>query len=201
MLRMLTTLRRLATYGVGDPSPRGTNFLAVLAGRAAKRNRERTYRARILAMLVVCLYCAPAQAALAQAGNLIGSVTLDGPSARFTVGLVDPTPCDSTEGQDWPPFCLVVTDGGTHALVARLVLDPAQAYYDADEDLVQPYRGVVVWQGGQGAAPVSVGSATLELTATKEGHEAGALAIALDGLDQIPVGTTLNVELVASDQS
>jgi hypothetical protein len=157
----------------------------------------------ILSFLLV-LSSLPQSASAQEDEAPIGSLSVYGPTAQVVLPVSDPTTCTFPAPTNWPPLCVLISSAadanGTtaYALSATLIADPDQAYYDADEDLVHPYRGVFVWRGADATASAATGTASLELTATKEGHQTGSLSIAINGLDGVPTGTTLGVTLVSS---
>ncbi len=134
----------------------------------------------------------------------LGTISVDGPSARLTLTLTDPITCTAAAGvaETWPPLCVAITSdadaSGTtpYAFSGTLAYDPERAYYDADEDLVHAYYGTLTWSGAQSLTAPGASTASIELTATKEGHQSGVLVVVLNGIDDIPVGTRLSVALV-----
>jgi hypothetical protein len=134
----------------------------------------------------------------------IGTINVDGPSARLSLNITDPITCIGTAGveENWPPLCVAITSdadasgSAPYAFAGKLAYDPDRAYYDADEDLVHAYYGRLSWSGAQSVTPPGGSTASVELTATKEGHQSGLLVVVLNGLGDIPIGTRLSVALV-----
>jgi hypothetical protein len=170
-------------------------IMPTAAAGAAKLSRVRAW---LFAALLVAV---PARIVAAETDS-IGTISVDGPSARIELTVTDPITCGSVAGEDWPRLCMEVTSNvdasgqAAYAFTGTLVYDADRAYYDADEDLVHPYHGILTWSGAQ-PLPTLVGSAaSVELTATKEGHQSGLLVVVLNGIGDIPTGTRLSVALV-----
>jgi hypothetical protein len=177
-------------------------MLRIVPTVAAGDSKRSSLRALLVAAWLVA---AMVPAALAQADQS-GTISVDGPSARLTLPITDPITCGASAGvgagENWPPLCIEVTsaadDGGAtpYAFSGTLTYDPDRVYYDADEDLVHAYHGVLAWHGAQSAPALGSATASVELTATKEGHQSGVLVVVLNGIADIPIGTRLSVSLV-----
>lgn len=137
----------------------------------------------------------------------IGAMRVDGPSTGVTIGLTDPLTCGDPSVGNWRSLCLWVTSDATagasaaYAFRGTLVYDPDRAYYDADEDLVRPYRGALISAGRVDVPTLGSSSASVELTATKDGHQTGLLSVILNGLTDVPVGTPLSISLSGGDDA
>jgi hypothetical protein len=149
------------------------------------------------------LFALTAPAALA---DQLGTISIDGPSARLSVDVTDPLTCSTASLDEWAPLCLQITndaaagDSAAYLFGGTLVYDPDRAYYDADENLVHPYHGKLTPAGTQHLATLGPSTASVELTATKEGRQSGLLVVVLNGVSEIPTGTILSVSLVADSR-